>query len=93
MVHPLQDSAVLPGEFSSLTVSRSLLPTVHQLKWSIKRDKLSQMLRSGAGGSMLARPVWLERTRSILRENDRVRLGLCPDIRRIVRFYDNLTLN
>ncbi|KAH8835522.1 hypothetical protein DL96DRAFT_1731200 [Flagelloscypha sp. PMI_526] len=45
---PLQAAGILPEEYT-MTVSRSLLPTLRQLKWSFRKDKLAQGLRKGSG--------------------------------------------
>jgi len=97
----LCQSHVLPDvESSSLSISRSLLPIMHQLKWSIQRDKLAKVVRDGAcvgnmsskdngSGGRLA--IWMEAGgKGIVQDGERVRLALCPGIRKIVGFYENL---
>ncbi|KAA1467942.1 hypothetical protein DENSPDRAFT_360978 [Dentipellis sp. KUC8613] len=91
----LQDSRVLPDvESSSPRVSRSLLPVMRKLKWSIRKDSLAKMVRtlpiaqeyvSGNAGS------WLEkRGTSLVGECERFRLAICPGVKRIVNFYEKL---
>ncbi|OBZ79238.1 hypothetical protein A0H81_01398 [Grifola frondosa] len=84
---------VLPDGPSS-AVSPSLISTIRRLKWSIQRDRLSRFIRDRSnmvrnGGIV----VWLEGQGRVLtrRENERVRLALCPGIKGIVRFYEGLS--
>lgn len=97
----LCQSRVLPDvESSSLSISRSLLPIMRQLKWSIQRDNLARIVRGGAfvggktstdnrGAHRLA--VWMEaKGKGIMQDGERVRLALCPGIRKIVGFYEGL---
>lgn len=96
----LHQSHVLPDvESSSLSVSRSLLPIMHKLKWSLQKDKLARMVRTRASGfrngagetSSGNFGKWLEsKGKSIVQDGERVRLALCPGIRRIVGFYEDL---
>ncbi|KAG1754921.1 uncharacterized protein EDB91DRAFT_1042655 [Suillus paluster] len=95
-------SHILPDvESSLLSVSRSLLPVVRQLKWSIQRDKLANEVRGLNGGALglgnVALPLtgslgsWIElKGQSVVRDCERVRLALCPDVRRMVKFYESL---
>ncbi|KAJ7459092.1 hypothetical protein B0H11DRAFT_1817648 [Mycena galericulata] len=87
----LHQSQVYPDvESSSLSISRSLLPVMRKLKWSLKRDKLSKMVRDGSGISCVGK--WLEGNgRNLVRDGERVRLAICPDVRKIVGFYEDLT--
>ncbi|EPQ60357.1 hypothetical protein GLOTRDRAFT_135065 [Gloeophyllum trabeum ATCC 11539] len=90
----LRDAGVLPdAESSSMHVSRSLIPVMHQLKWSIQRDRLAKVVRDkgliakGPGGPA----AWLEaKGRTLVKEGERVRLALCPGVRKIVKFYEEL---
>ncbi|TFK56716.1 hypothetical protein OE88DRAFT_1803384 [Heliocybe sulcata] len=90
----LCNARVLPdAESSSLTISRSLLPVMRKLKWSIQRDQLAQMVRDkalvarGPGGPA----AWLEaKGRTVMIESERLRLALCPGVRKIVKFYEGL---
>jgi len=52
----LCQSHVLPVESTSLSISRTLLPIMHQLKWSIQRDRLAKIVRDAAsvGGTSSA---------------------------------------
>ncbi|KAJ7754951.1 hypothetical protein DFH07DRAFT_868476 [Mycena maculata] len=87
----LHQSQVYPDvESSSLSISRSLLPVMRKLKWSLQRDKLAKMVRDGSG--IFGVGKWLEGNgRHIVHEGERVRLAICPDIRKIVGFYEGLT--
>ncbi|GAV98820.1 glycosyltransferase family 22 protein [Lentinula edodes] len=100
----LHQAHVLPDEESScLRVSRSLLPVMRKLKWSIQKDKLSKKIRDGTVhsipgrlnnsslGSLEAFCGWLEnRGRGIVHDNERVRLAICPDVQKKVLFYEGL---
>jgi len=96
----LCQSHILPDvESSSLFISRSLLPIMHQLKWSIQRDGLARMVRGGvcvggttsAGDDGGALAAWIEgKGMGIIQDGERVRLALCPGIRKIVGFYEGL---
>ncbi|KAG1783553.1 hypothetical protein EV702DRAFT_1054184 [Suillus placidus] len=98
----LYHSRILPDvESSLLSVSRSLLPVVRKLKWSIQRDKLANEVRGLSGGALglgnLAFPLtgslgaWIElKGPSVVQDCERVRLALCPDMRRMVKFYESL---
>jgi hypothetical protein len=72
---------------------------MHQLKWSIQRDKLAKVVRDGVcvGGtsadneSRAGLAAWIEaKGKGIVQDGERVRLALCPGIRKIVGFYENL---
>ena len=97
----LHQSHVLPDiESSSLSISRSLLPVMRQLKWSIQRDKLAQLVREGLSGAVGRKntdgaqgsiAAWFEsRGRGIVQDGERVRLALCPSVRKMVHFYEQL---
>ncbi|KAJ6502662.1 hypothetical protein DFH09DRAFT_1335808 [Mycena vulgaris] len=91
-LHDLHQSHVYPDvESSSLSISRSLLPVMRKLKWSLQRDKLAKMVRDGSG--ILGVSKWLDsgNGRHLVHEGERVRLAICPDIRKIVGFYEDLT--
>jgi hypothetical protein len=86
---------VLPDvESSSIKISRSLLPIVRQLKWSIRRDQLARCFKSGPyatanGGSALW--TWLEAGgRNVVKDGERLRLAICPIIRKKICFYEHL---
>ncbi|KAG6841766.1 hypothetical protein C0991_007095 [Blastosporella zonata] len=88
-------SHVLPDvESASYTISRILLPAIHQLKWSLQRDKFAKVLRLGFCATALDGANfgdWRERRdHSIIEDGERVRLAICPDIRKTVRFYEEL---
>ena len=76
-------------------VSPRLVSTVRRLRWALQRDRLahfvkdrSEMVKDGNGGLM----KWLEGNGRVVmwRENERLRLALCPGIKGIVRFYEGL---
>ncbi|KAG6817959.1 hypothetical protein H0H87_012427 [Tephrocybe sp. NHM501043] len=89
-------SHVLPdAESASHTISRILLPVIHQLKWSIQRDRLAKMMRLGICGVGLDGASfgdWCERKgQGIIEDGERVRLAICPSVRRTAKFYEELT--
>lgn len=100
LLQSLYQSHVFPDvESSSFTVSRSLLPVMHKLKWSFQRDKLAKMARDGtlfgftSGGDarIVGFASWFEnRGRGIVQDGERVRLAICPDVRKIVGLYEKL---
>lgn len=90
----LHSSGVLPDvESSSPSISRILLPVVRKLKWCIQKDRLAKMVRRqegpvGSGGDAIS---WYEgRGKGLLKEGERVRLAICPGVRKFVVFYENL---
>lgn len=97
----LHYSHVLPDiESSILSVSRSLLPVVHKLKWSIQKDNMSRIIRAHTFTVNSNEPphpfnggfgMWAELKGSgIFGESERVRLALCPDVRKMVKFYEDM---
>ncbi|KAI6135558.1 hypothetical protein F5141DRAFT_995598 [Pisolithus sp. B1] len=102
----LHYSHVLPdAESSTLSISRTLLPVVHQLKWSIQKDRMARIIRgsmcgmmaSGFGpkGTSRSHPgcfgAWIEcHGQNIFGESERLRLALCPDVRKIIQFYEKM---
>lgn len=84
---------VLPDvESSSLNVARSLLPVVRKLKWSIQKDKLARVFKNS--GMHVGVGAWLEGSdgaaRKVLPEDEKVRLAVCPDIRKALGFFERL---
>jgi len=73
---------------------------MRQLKWSIQRDSLAKKVRDGAcvGGKASADDqgegglaAWIEaKGKGIIQDGERVRLALCPGIRKIVGLYEAL---
>lgn len=93
MLHTLHRSHIFPDvEFSSFSVSRSLLPVMRKLKWSLQRDRLAKVVRDGRvllGARGFA--IWLEDKGSgIVQDTERVRLAICPEVRKIARIYERL---
>ncbi|KAF9270646.1 hypothetical protein L218DRAFT_48718 [Marasmius fiardii PR-910] len=82
---------VLPDvEFSSTRISRLLLPVMHKLKWSFQRDRLAKIIRERGQVSGEA-AKWIDgKGKGVLEEGERVRLALCPDVRRKVGFFESL---
>ncbi|KAK2461408.1 hypothetical protein APHAL10511_005871 [Amanita phalloides] len=89
----LHDSHVLPDiESSSPNVSRSLLPIMHKLKWSLQRASISRALNARiAFISTKGMGEWLEeKGRCMFSDHERVRLAICPNIDKMIRFYESL---
>jgi len=98
-------------------VSRTLLPTIRNLRWSLKRDQVSRVVRGASGiGALFARrgstyggsdvtpdrgvAKWIEKQgprmipdSSSGLEVERTRLALCPDVGKIIKFYEGLSLH
>ncbi|KAL0572919.1 hypothetical protein V5O48_009032 [Marasmius crinis-equi] len=90
---PILPNRSVPGvdvEFSSTRISRLLLPVMHQLKWSFQRDRLAKMIRERE----IDLAKWIDGNlrKGIVKEGERVRLALCPGVRRKVGFYESLQL-
>jgi len=81
-------------ESSSLTVARSLLPTMRKLKWCLQRDRLAKVFK--VSGVSVGIGAWLDRRdpssegRKVVQDGEKVRLALCPNIRTKVGFYERL---
>ncbi|KIY73478.1 hypothetical protein CYLTODRAFT_416851 [Cylindrobasidium torrendii FP15055 ss-10] len=89
--HPfeaLYQTHIFPDvESSSISISRRLLPVVHNLKWSLKKDELARVTRNG--GRFVGFPEWLAtRGQGIIHDSERVRLALCPDVKRMACAYE-----
>lgn len=79
-------------ESSSLNVARSLLPTMRKLKWCLQRDRLAKVFK--VSGVPVGIGAWLDRRdsegRKVVKEGEKVRLAVCPNIKTKVRFYERL---
>jgi len=84
----LHSTRILPDvESSSPRISRTLLPVVRKLKWCIQKDRLAKQVREQGGLK-----DWLEdRGRLLVRETERVRLAICPGVRKVVGFWEELS--
>ncbi|KAF8585125.1 hypothetical protein K439DRAFT_1388677 [Ramaria rubella] len=80
---------VLPDvESCSSRISRVLLPVVHELKWSQQRDRLARIYRTSNSGPQ----NWFEgKARIFYGENERVRLAICPGVRRLKLLFEGLS--
>lgn len=93
-LHRVYSARVLPDELPSAAISSSLIPAMRKLKWSVQRDRLARLVKARSemvrNGGVVA---WLEgRGKAVMRrENERVRLALCPGISGNVRFYESLS--
>jgi hypothetical protein len=87
----LHKLGILPDvESSSPRISRTILPAMHNLKWSLQRDILSKAVKSKINKGLGA---WLEgRGHNLVTEGERVRLALCGDVRKLVKFWEGLSL-
>jgi hypothetical protein len=94
VLNSLHTAGVLPDvESSSLTLARSLLPVIHRLKWSFQRDALSRTVKGfhDITTGIVDFGAWFERKgQGIVEDDERVRLAICPDIRKIIAFYEGL---
>ena len=83
----LYQSGVLPDvECSSVKVSRSLIPVIRRLKVNMERDRLSSAVRESAILGGLGQ--WLENKRRIVIEDERVRLAICPNVRKLAYLFE-----
>ena len=84
-----------------LSVSRSLLPVVHKLKWSIQKDNMSRIVRTHTFSAMYSSEschpfgggfgMWAElKGANIFGDSERVRLALCPDVKKMINFYEQM---
>ncbi|KAL5533731.1 hypothetical protein ACEPAG_191 [Sanghuangporus baumii] len=74
--------------------SPCLLPAVRSLKWCIRKDALARMVREreNSGGSKPT--TWFEgRGHGLWKENERIRLAICPGVGKIVRFFEGIGKN
>lgn len=88
------NNVILPSETNSHQVSRRLLPVIARLKWSMKRDGLARRVRAGHGqtdrGTERLR-WWLEGGgRVLVHDSERIRLAVCPGVRKFVRLFEGL---
>lgn len=88
----LLSAHVLPhSEYSSPKLARSLLSTVHRLKWSIQKDNLARVIKTHMFASEVGFGTWAEKDgRHVVKEGEKVRLAICPDIRKRVGFFEAL---
>jgi len=89
----LHKALIFPDiESSSTNMSRKLLPIVRQLKWCLLRDQLARRFKIGPYGNSDDRTAfwtWLEgKGRSIVQDGERLRLAVCPDLKKAIRFYE-----
>jgi hypothetical protein len=101
----LHNALVLPdAESARLSVSRSLLPRIRKLKWAIQRDTFALAARTGSvlhlasadpgiyDLSRLRLGKWIEaKGQAVMQDNERVRLAICPDVRKIIGHYEQLS--
>lgn len=95
----LYNKRILPDvEAMSLRISRSLLPAVLRLKRSLRRDELKRLLManhfalSSTTGVEDKKAHWLVdgKGRGIWREDERIRLYVCPRIRPAIDYFESL---
>jgi hypothetical protein len=76
---------------------------MRKLKWSLQKDRLAKILRdhtwTGTGAAAAAGRVsglagfgeWLDtKGKGVVQDGERVRLAVCPGIRSIIGFYEEL---
>ncbi|KAJ3511005.1 hypothetical protein NMY22_g15794 [Coprinellus aureogranulatus] len=79
-------------EYSKPTIARSLMPTVHKLKWSIQRDSLAKLIKARFYNKAGLFGNWVEKEgRGVVKEDEKVRLAICPGIRTRVGFFEALS--
>src|SRR5258708_861947 len=88
----MYSTRVVPDAVYSLSVSRTLIPIIRKLRWSLQRDKFSRMLRDtsgiGQGGGVAA---WIQaQGPSMIQEGERMRLAICPNVKKIIRYWEGL---
>lgn len=84
---------VLPRDTSCKHVAAPLVSAVRRLRWAIQRDRLAHFVKDRSNMAKNGGLVkWLESNgRSVMsRENERVRLAVCPGIKGIVKYYEGL---
>lgn len=88
----LYEALIFPDiESSSTSISRKLLPIVRRLKWCLLRDQLARNFKIGPYGDRIAFWTWLEgKGRSIVQDGERLRLAICPDLKKNIRFYESI---
>jgi hypothetical protein len=94
--HPKQaaslDRVILPSETNSPLVSRRLLPVIARLKWSMKRDGLARRVRGSSAKGSDGPRWWIEGSgRILIHEGERIRLAVCPGVRKFVKFFEQLS--
>lgn len=82
---------ILPGfqPGASSHISSSLLPVIRTLKWKFLRDQVARMHRD-VGGKHLTQD-WLEKTVRSYPETERLRLAVCPDVRKLTMYFEQLS--
>lgn len=65
---------------------------MHKLKWSIQRDNLAKLIKARFYNSSKAGfGMWLESSgRHVVKDGEKVRLAMCPNIRQRVGFFEGL---
>ncbi|PFH52226.1 hypothetical protein AMATHDRAFT_140574 [Amanita thiersii Skay4041] len=91
----LHHSHVLPDvESSSPSISRNLLPIMHKLKWSLQRDRIARIISARFYIVSTTKGIdeWLQGNgKRVMHDNERLRLAVCPNIRKIIEFYEGLS--
>ncbi|KAF9015666.1 hypothetical protein BDQ17DRAFT_1536297 [Cyathus striatus] len=86
--------AILPDvESSSPNIARALLPVVRKLKWSLQRDRVAKALKNGWCGLIQYDDgigTWVQDKHPVVLDGEKVRLAICPDIKKKVVFYETL---
>lgn len=70
------------------------MPIVRRLKWCFRCDQLARNFKTGPyvnSGDRTAFWTWLEgKGRGIVQDGERLRLAICPDLKKNIRFYESI---
>lgn len=72
---------------------------MRQLKWCIQRDALAKVVRGDHSANAITGKRskfdigrWVEQTgEGIVRDVERVRLAICPDVSRLIQLYERIS--
>jgi len=83
---------LLPSETNSPRISRRLLPIIARLKWSMRRDRLASRVRRSSANRPDGLRSWIEGSgRALVHEGERIRLAVCPGVRKFVKLFEELS--
>jgi hypothetical protein len=65
---------------------------IARLKWSMKRDGLARRVRGSSAKGSDGLRWWIEGSgRMFIHEGERIRLAVCPGVRKFVKFFEQLS--
>jgi hypothetical protein len=65
---------------------------IARLKWSMKRDGLARRVRGSSAKGADGLQWWIEGSgRILVHEGERIRLAVCPGVRKFVRLFEQLS--